>query len=109
MLDRYKIKQDVQGYLQTTGRKSYIYLYDIEGKKSERLTKGKTDESSPAWSPDGKEIVCAVSDSDAGGDYMTVTVVRAENGTQTRLTSQRWSHVGQLAWLSDGSGLIMPT
>lgn len=56
VLDRYKIKQDVQGYLQTTGRKSYIYLYDIEGKKLDRLTKGKVDEGSPSWSPDGSKI-----------------------------------------------------
>lgn len=56
VLDRYKIKQDVQGYLQTTGRRSYIYLYDIEAKKLDRLTKGKVDEGSPSWSPDGSKI-----------------------------------------------------
>lgn len=56
VLDRYKIKQDVQGYLQTTGRRGYIYLYDIEGKKLDRLTKGKVDEGSPSWSPDGSKI-----------------------------------------------------
>lgn len=55
VLDRYKIKQDGQGYLDSKS-KSYIYLYEIESKKLDRLTKGKTDESAPSWSPDGTRI-----------------------------------------------------
>src|SRR5262245_3546314 len=55
VIDRYKYKQDVQGYL-LSGRHSYIYLYDIATRKLERLTKSKWDESSPSWSPDGGRI-----------------------------------------------------
>jgi len=55
VIDRYKFKQDGQGYL-LSGRHSYIYLFDVATKKLERLTKGKWDESSPAWSPDGTRI-----------------------------------------------------
>ena len=55
VLDRYKFKQDIQGYL-ISGRHSYIYLFDIATKKSERLTTGKWDEASPVWSPDGARI-----------------------------------------------------
>jgi len=55
VIDRYKYKQDGQGYL-LSNRHSYIYLFDIATKKLERLTKGKADESSPAWSPDGARI-----------------------------------------------------
>ena len=55
MIDRYKYKQDVQGYL-LSGRHSYIYLFDIDSKKLDRLTNGKVDESSPSWSPDGARI-----------------------------------------------------
>ena len=50
VIDRYKYKQDVQGYL-LSGRHSYIYLYDIATKKLERLTAGKVDEAAPSWSP----------------------------------------------------------
>lgn len=55
VIDRYRYKQDGQGYL-LSGRHSYIYLYDIAAKKLERLTTGKWDESSMSWSPDSRRI-----------------------------------------------------
>ncbi|HEY7181773.1 MAG TPA: S9 family peptidase, partial [Blastocatellia bacterium] len=55
LIDRYKFKQDVQGYL-PSGRHSYIYLFDVETKKLERLTTGKWDEAAPSWSPDGTRV-----------------------------------------------------
>src|SRR5262249_39615861 len=55
VIDRYRYKQDVQGYL-LSGRHTYIYLYDIATKKLDRLTKSKWDESSISWSPDGTKI-----------------------------------------------------
>ena len=55
VIDRYRYKQDVQGYL-LSGRHTYIYLYDIATKKLDRLTKSKWDESSVSWSPDGSKI-----------------------------------------------------
>src|SRR5437588_10267280 len=55
VIDRYRYKQDVQGYL-LSGRHTYVYLYDIATKKLDRLTKSKWDESSPSWSPDSTRI-----------------------------------------------------
>jgi dipeptidyl aminopeptidase/acylaminoacyl peptidase len=55
VIDRYKFKQDGQGYI-LSGRHSYIYLFDIETKKFDRLTASKWDESGPSWSPDGSRI-----------------------------------------------------
>lgn len=55
VIDRYRYKQDVQGYL-LSGRHTYIYLYDIATKKLDRLTKSKWDESSISWSPQGTRI-----------------------------------------------------
>lgn len=55
VIDRYRYKQDGQGYL-LSGRHTYIYIFDIATKKLDRLTKSKWDESSPSWSPDSKRI-----------------------------------------------------
>jgi len=55
VIDRYRYKQDGQGYL-LSGRHSFIYLFDVATKKLDRLTRSKWDESSPSWSPDGSRI-----------------------------------------------------
>lgn len=55
VIDRYKYKQDIQGYL-LSGRHSFIYLFDLATRKLERLTTGKWDESVPSWSPDGARL-----------------------------------------------------
>jgi dipeptidyl aminopeptidase/acylaminoacyl peptidase len=55
VIDRYRFKQDGQGYLLST-RHTYIYLFDVESKKTERLTSGKWDESSPSWAPDSARL-----------------------------------------------------
>ena len=63
VIDRYRYKQDVQGYL-LSGRHTYLYLYDIAAKKLDRLTKSKWDESSPSWSPDSSRIAFMSSHAD---------------------------------------------
>jgi dipeptidyl aminopeptidase/acylaminoacyl peptidase len=55
VIDRYKFKQDGQGYV-LSGRHTYIYLFDVATKKLDRLTRGAFDEASPTWSPDGARI-----------------------------------------------------
>jgi eukaryotic-like serine/threonine-protein kinase len=59
-----------------------------------------------SWSPDGK-VIAAPGGSWTGGMHLTVIVVQVEDGAQRELTSQRWQNVGRVAWLSDGSGLIV--
>jgi dipeptidyl aminopeptidase/acylaminoacyl peptidase len=51
---RYKFKEDIAGYL--TRKRSHLYLFDMESRKSELLTPGDYDELLPAWSPDGKWV-----------------------------------------------------
>ena|SRR5947209_6805019 len=58
----------------------------------------------PAWSPDGKMIACAAGIYDV---EMTVVGVRVEDGAEQQLTMQSWPWVGRVAWLNDGSGLVL--
>jgi len=60
----------------------------------------------PSWSPDGKSVASGVLNVDAGGGYGTLVEVEVEGGAERRLTPERWSTVGQVAWLPDRSGLV---
>ena len=64
-----------------------------------RKAPGYFSNDGPAWSPDGRTIACA----DGGG----VVEMQVEGGIERRISSERWDGIGQLAWLSDGSGLLM--
>ena len=67
----------------------------------------RVNETGPAWSPDGEMIACGVTSSDAHGNYESVVGVRVLDGAERSLTSQRWSSVRYMAWVADGSGLII--
>ena len=60
-----------------------------------------------AWSPDGKRIAAVAVNSDSAGRFQNVIEIPIEGGTERPLTSKRWSDIRQLAWLADGSGLVM--
>ncbi|PYT16104.1 MAG: peptidase S9 family protein [Acidobacteria bacterium] len=105
VIDRYKFKQDVQGYL-LSGRHNHIYLFEIATKKLERLTAGKYDESAPAWSPDGKWIAFISNhaldpDRDPGGQ---IFIAEPKPGAVERALTPPNSRVGRSRpeWSPDG-------
>ena len=66
----------------------------------------------PSWSPDGKLIASGVnssSDAGTGRPYSTVIAVEVESGAEKPINSQKWcvGCVHQVAWLADGSGLLL--
>src|SRR3989441_8313701 len=64
----------------------------------------------PSWSPDGKLLasLAIVSASNEAVARTIVVEVQVENGAERPITSEKWppSEAGQVAWLSDGSGLV---
>jgi eukaryotic-like serine/threonine-protein kinase len=61
----------------------------------------------PAWSPDGGMIAFALRKDEPDGKYWNVMTVRVKDQAEQQITFQKWSSLGQIAWLSDGSGLIV--
>lgn len=112
VLDRYKFKQDIQGYL-TSGRHSYIYLFDITTKKLERLTTGKWDEAAPVWSPDGTRIAFISNhntDPDRDPDGQLFVADAKAGATEKPLTTAE-NRVGRARpeWSPDGKWITFLT
>lgn len=55
VIDRLHFKEDREGYLQN--RHSHLYQFNLANSRLDTLTAGAYDDSSPAWSPDGTQVV----------------------------------------------------
>ncbi|HEY0379038.1 MAG TPA: protein kinase [Pyrinomonadaceae bacterium] len=58
----------------------------------------------PSWSPDGRLIACAVSNTRSEGRVVAVNV--ADGGEQV-LTRETWPQLARVEWLPDMSGLLI--
>ena len=104
VVDRYEFKRDGQGFLGL--EHSHLYVFDIASRTSTQITTGDADDSSPAWSPDGKSLAfISAREPDAQRyDNTDVYVVEARAGaTIKRLTIFQGRDEGPLSWSPDGN------
>jgi dipeptidyl aminopeptidase/acylaminoacyl peptidase len=109
VIDRYRYKQDGQGYL-LSGRHTFIYLFDLASKKLDRLTLGKWDESSPSWSPDGARIAFTSNHSDDPDRDPTAQIFIADarpGVTEKQLTPVSSRGRGKPEWSPDGKWIAL--
>src|SRR5581483_4483388 len=104
VIDRYHFTQDMQGYLSGT-KHSHIYLWDLDTRKLEQITKDdRYDESNAVLSPDGMKVAF-VSNHDKDPDRSNnsdLFVVDAHAGAEVRqLTTHPGPDGGRLAWTPD--------
>ncbi|MFL6231204.1 MAG: winged helix-turn-helix domain-containing protein [Pyrinomonadaceae bacterium] len=120
-----KIVNDINSHVTTSpdGRRiafvrdlpdeSVLIIADADGTNERQLSVRHTPSAffsgtprgGPSWSPDGLTIATGVISLE-GGYHGEVLVVSVDGGTERTLTSHRWEKVAQVAWLSDGSGLL---
>jgi len=60
----------------------------------------------PIWSPDGKMLACPTLRVSPKQE-MNLEVVDAETGVSHRLNIEPWYDISRVAWLADGSGLVL--
>jgi len=111
VIDRYKFKQDIQGYLTQPGAR--LYLFDVESKKAEALTDAALEAAAPSWSPDGKSIAFLGRSGKDAERYNTsnVFVMEARAGAAPReITHYDGVHGsasrGRPEWSPDGARLV---
>ncbi|HEY1339830.1 MAG TPA: S9 family peptidase [Bryobacteraceae bacterium] len=111
VIDRYKFKQDVQGYLtQPPGR---VFVYDVATKKAEPLTREGFEVGPATWSPDGKFVAFMGKEGKDAERYnlWNVYVMEAQPGaTPKKLTNYDGVTAsggrGRPEWSPDGTRLV---
>ena len=87
-----------------------LIIANADGSNEKKITARKGDVFFPAtglsWSPDGKRLACPAGGY-AGGYHLTVVTVDVATGQQQEITSTRFTDIGRVSWLSDGSGVLV--
>ena len=111
VIDRYKFKQDVQGYL--TQKPARFYLYDVATKKAEAITAEGLEVAAPSWSPDGKWIAFLAKDGKDSDRYNTsnVYIMEAHAGAAPKQLTHydginSNASRGTPEWSPDGTKLV---
>ena len=105
VIDRYHFKEDRTGYLGHIY--NHIYVFDVAAKTSSQITTGQVDDSSPSWSPDGKQIAFVSKRGSLDPDRTEnedLFIVDARAGaTPRQMTKTPEGEGGRPAWSPDGS------
>jgi Tol biopolymer transport system component/DNA-binding winged helix-turn-helix (wHTH) protein len=63
--------------------------------------------SQPAWSPDGKRIAVSGGYVEQGIKHSELTEIIVGDGTEKRIRMPSWDKIGSVAWMHDDSGLYV--
>ena len=91
-----------------------LLIANIDGSGERELIRSKAGElwfaiwgSGPSWSPDGQRIVMLAGGRGTAGTYTYLLEVGVSDGTAKEVRAMRWYQGTQVAWLPDGTGLVV--
>ena len=97
--------------LDYAAQRSSLVIANVEGTAPRTLTTFERGQYAgpPAWAPDGQRIVAAVFRPSPGAPLGGERLVAfsAKDGTEQPLNSQAWGDVSGIAWLPDGSTVVV--
>ncbi len=92
-------------------RVSAIILASVDGSGERTLSTRQVAEgftNNPAWSPDGRIVASLAANPVAGNEQQrSIVLIDVRDGTQKLLGAARWRWTTALAWMPDGSELLL--
>ena len=103
---RLQFKRDGTGFLNDL--RTHVYTFDVAKKTSRQLSRGPYDDSSVAWSPDGKSIAFVSNRSEEpDSNFNTdIFVVSAEGDNEPRRVTASEAAEGSPRFTRDGASIV---
>lgn len=105
VIDRYQFKQDYAGYLDH--RTSHLYLFDLQKKKLDTLTRGIYNENDAVFNPDGSKIafVSNRTDDPDRNDNTDIYIMDAKPGAMMQQLTHWPGSDANPRWSPDGKSI----
>ncbi|MDQ6609138.1 MAG: DPP IV N-terminal domain-containing protein, partial [Bacteroidota bacterium] len=106
IINRYRFKQDVNGYLYES-RYTHLYLFNVATKKLDTLTRGLYNETDIQWSPDGSKIafVSNQSEDPDKNSNSDIWIIDAKAGAQPKKFTTWLGSDHSPQWSPDGKSI----